>query len=60
MPRYNFSTMSAEDQRYIASKGGKRAHELGKAHQWTSEQAKEAAAKSVAVRQAKRKKGNAA
>lgn len=31
--------MSAEKQRAIASKGGKRAHELGRGHIWNREEA---------------------
>ena len=34
-----FAAMSEEEQRRIASMGGKAAHESGKAHQWTSEEA---------------------
>lgn len=34
-----FASMSLEKNREIGSKGGKRAHELGTAHIWTSEEA---------------------
>jgi general stress protein YciG len=34
--------MDKDKQRAIASKGGKKAHEQGKAHTWTTEQAREA------------------
>lgn len=34
--------MDKEKQRAIASKGGKKAHALGTAHKWTSEEAKKA------------------
>lgn len=34
-----FASMDREVQREIASRGGKRAHELGLAHEWTSEEA---------------------
>lgn len=37
--------MSADKQRKIASKGGKAAHEQGRAHQFTPEEAKAAGAK---------------
>jgi general stress protein YciG len=37
-----FAAMSKEKQKLIASKGGKTAHKLGKAHQFTSEEAKRA------------------
>jgi general stress protein YciG len=40
-----FAGMSAEKQREIASKGGKAAHVKGTAHQWTSEEAREAGTK---------------
>ncbi len=34
-----FAAMNEEEQRRIASMGGKAAHESGKAHQWTPEEA---------------------
>jgi len=37
-----FASMSIEKRRAIASKGGKRSHQLGKAHRWTSKEAGEA------------------
>ncbi len=37
-----FAAMDAEKQREIASKGGKAAHERGSAHEFTSEEAREA------------------
>lgn len=37
-----FAGMHPDRQREIASKGGKRAHELGVAHTWTSEEARKA------------------
>src|SRR6266511_1328147 len=40
-----FAAMSPERQREIASKGGKAAHEKGKAHEFTTEQAREAGRK---------------
>ncbi|GAA4333023.1 KGG domain-containing protein [Flaviaesturariibacter amylovorans] len=40
-----FAAMSPERQREIASKGGRAAHEQGVAHQWTSEEAREAGRK---------------
>lgn len=40
-----FASMSPEKQREIASKGGKAAHESGKAHEWDSEAAKRAGRK---------------
>lgn len=40
-----FAAMSPEKQREIASKGGKAAHEAGRAHEFTSEEAAEAGRK---------------
>ena len=40
-----FASMDAEKQRAIASKGGKAAHEKGTAHEFTSEEAREAGRK---------------
>ncbi len=37
-----FASLSPEERRAISSKAGKRAHELGKAHQWTPETAAKA------------------
>ena len=37
-----FASMDAVKQREIASKGGKAAHVKGTAHEWTSEEAREA------------------
>ena len=37
--------MSAEKQREIASKGGRAAHQKGTAHEWTSEEARQAGRK---------------
>jgi hypothetical protein len=48
-----FQTLPPERMAEIASLGGRTAHRKGAAHQWTSEEAREAARKSVEVRQAK-------
>jgi general stress protein YciG len=40
-----FASMDDEEQREIASKGGKAAHEKGTAHEFTSEEAREAGRK---------------
>lgn len=40
-----FLSMSPERHREIARMGGKKAHALGTAHKWTSEEAKEAGRK---------------
>lgn len=37
-----FASMNRDKQREIASLGGKRAHQIGTAHQWDHEEAKEA------------------
>jgi hypothetical protein len=40
-----FASMDQDKQREIASKGGKAAHEKGTAHEFTSEEAREAGRK---------------
>ena len=40
-----FASMDRTKQREIASKGGKAAHEKGTAHEWKSEEAREAGRK---------------
>jgi general stress protein YciG len=40
-----FASMDPARQREIASKGGRAAHEQGRAHQWTPEEAREAGRK---------------
>ena len=40
-----FASMDRAKQREIASKGGKAAHQTGTAHEWTSEEAREAGRK---------------
>lgn len=47
-----FASMDQAKQREIASQGGKAAHKKGVAHQWTSEEAKEAGRKGGLVRRA--------
>lgn len=42
MDKRGFASMSPERLRAIASKGGKRAHELGTCHRWTRKTASEA------------------
>jgi general stress protein YciG len=37
-----FASMDRDKQRNIASKGGRAAHQKGTAHEWTSEEAREA------------------
>src|ERR671912_1547752 len=43
--RRGFASMSPEKQREIASKGGRAAHQKGTAHEWTSDEAREAGRK---------------
>lgn len=45
--------MDLDKQRAIASKGGKAAHALGRAHEWTKEQAREAGRKGGATKKKK-------
>jgi general stress protein YciG len=40
-----FASMDRSKQREIASRGGKAAHQKGSAHEWTSEEAREAGRK---------------
>ena len=40
-----FASMDPAKQHEIASKGGKAAHQQGRAHEWTSEEAREAGRK---------------
>ncbi len=51
-----FASMDRERQRQIASEGGKAAHEKGTAHEFTSEEAREAGRKGGQARSANRKK----
>lgn len=43
--RRGFAAMSPEKQREIARQGGKAAHQQGVAHQWNSQEAREAGRK---------------
>ena len=43
--KQGFASMDAAKQREIASKGGKAAHQKGTAHEFTSEEAREAGRK---------------
>lgn len=55
--RRGFAAMSAERQRTIASQGGKAAHELGVAHEWSSDEAKAAGKKGGQASGIKRRNG---
>ena len=50
-----FASMDRDKQRAIASKGGKAAHKLGKAHQWDSLSASVAGRKGGAATHRRRK-----
>jgi general stress protein YciG len=58
--RRGFAAMSPEKQREIASKGGKSAHAKGTAHQFTSEEARQAGVKGgkAAAEKKKAKEGS--
>jgi general stress protein YciG len=43
--RRGFASMSPDKQREIASKGGRAAHAKGTAHEWSSDEAREAGRK---------------
>lgn len=60
--RRGFGSMSAEQQRRIASRGGKVVHEKGTAHEFTSEEAREAGRKGglASVAAARKRKAEAA
>lgn len=40
MARHSFANLSPEEQRKIASAGGRAAHQLGTAHEFTSDEAR--------------------
>lgn len=50
-----FASMDRDKQREIASKGGKAAHEKGTAHEWTSEEARNAGRKGGLASHARRR-----
>ena len=53
-----FASMDRVKQREIASKGGKAAHQKGTAHEWTSEEARDAGRKGgIASHQRRRELG---
>ena len=54
-----FASMDRAKQREIASKGGKAAHQKGTAHEWTSEEARDAGRKGgIASHQRRREQGD--
>jgi uncharacterized protein len=53
-----FAGMDDDKQREIASKGGKAAHEKGTAHEWDSEEAREAGRKGGRSRGGNEEGGN--
>lgn len=56
--RRGFASMDSQRQREIASKGGKAAHQSGNAHEFTSEEAREAGRKGGGSRTNKKSKKN--
>ena len=52
-----FASMDRAKQREIASKGGKAAHQKGTAHEWTSEEAREAGRKGGMASHRRRREG---
>jgi general stress protein YciG len=50
-----FASMDSTRQREIASKGGKAAHQKGTAHEWTSEEAREAGRRGGKASRARRR-----
>lgn len=50
--RRGFAVMARDKHRAIAARGGRRAHELGVAHEWSAEEAKAAGRKGGAKRMA--------
>lgn len=52
--RRGFAAMNPQDQVEIARKGGVAAHRSGRAHEWTSDEAREAGRKGGKARQRKR------
>jgi general stress protein YciG len=54
-----FASMDPQRQREIASEGGRAAHEKGTAHEFTSEEAREAGRKGGQARSQKRSAANA-
>jgi general stress protein YciG len=55
-----FASMDRDKQREIASKGGKAAHQKGSAHEWTSEEAREAGRKGGIASQRRKQDGSEA
>lgn len=53
--RKGFGLMDPERQRQLASEGGKEAHRSGRAHEFTSEEAREAGRKGGLARSKNRK-----
>lgn len=59
-PGSGFASLDKEKMKAVASAGGREAHRLGRAHQWTSEQARAANVKAQASRRANKAKREAA
>src|SRR5947207_3106050 len=54
-----FASMDRNKQREIASKGGRAAHQKGKAHEWTSDEARAAGRKGGMASHRKQQQANA-
>ena len=54
-----FASMDRSKQKEIASKGGKAAHQKGTAHEWTSEEAREAGRKGGMASHRRKQEGGA-
>ena len=54
-----FASMDRHKQKEIASKGGKAAHQKGTAHEWTSEEAREAGRKGGMASHRRKQEGGA-
>ena len=50
MSRRGFASLSPEKRKFIAQKGGRAAHQSGRAHEWTHDQAVAAGKKGGRVR----------
>ena len=55
--RRGFAAMDPEKRKRIASEGGKAAHQSGRAHEWSSQEAREAGRKGGKSTHAKRENG---
>jgi len=54
MSTRGFAQLTHEDRRRVASSGGKRAHELKRAHRWSSAEAREAQRRGAQTKRARK------